>query len=676
MKKMIVLRFVILTMAMVLLYPESLFAQQDSLKSKETKEVEIQETRSSFSTDHKSATMSNLIGKGEFMKAACCNLSESFEANPSVDVNFTDAVTGARQIQMLGLTGNYTSIQTENIPEIRLLNSSLGLGFIPGPWINSIQITKGPGSVINGFESMAGALNIEQQKPDGKETFLLNGYVNQMGRSEGNINWAKMLNPNLSTSTMIHADTWQKQFDRNGDGFMDAAMNRTFSLNHRWKYITEKFIYQAGVKMVHDTRWGGQMNFTPEKGGSSTLYGTSLNYRQVQGWSKIGYVFAGAPYKSIGLISSFNWQESKNYFGTRAYNAVQRSVYLNGIYQDILGNTTNSYKTGISFQSDYVAERLFKDAYDTMMRTEQVVGVFYEHTYVPSEKWTVVAGLRGDYNNLFGAFVTPRLHAKWNVGKLSTLRFLVGRGQKTANIYADNLGYMASNRIFSIRPSTSKAYGLRPEVSYTAGLSFNQDYELWDQKGSFTIDAYHTSFQNQVVLDLENPAEVKFYNLEHGSTSTSIQVETQYKPHRRVEIRLAYRMNDVQTRYEDVGWRQRAYTARDRFLLNIAFETRSHWKFDFTANVIGSKRIPDSRQAFQNESPSYTLLFAQVTKVFNKNWEVYVGVENLTDFRQKDVIVSAENPFSSTFDASYVWGPIVGRMSYLGFRYKINPTKI
>jgi len=654
------------------LYAPKAIAQQDSLAQIETNEVQIKETKSSLSTDFRSVTMNTNMGKGEFLKAACCNLSESFETNPSVDVNFTDAVTGTKQILMLGLTGNYISLQSENIPEVRGLNANQGLGFIPGPWIKSIQITKGPGSVVNGFESMAGAMNIEQQKPDGAEQLLLNGYYNYYGRAEANMNFAKKINSQFSTGTMLHADAWQKPFDRNQDGFMDMPMNKTLSIAQRFKLTTSRLILQAGARAVNDQRWGGQMDFNPEQAGSKSIYGTSLKFAQIQVWSKAGYMFPNQPYRSIGLISNYTWQQSKNWFGLTQYNGLQRSLYLNSIYQDIWGSTINSYKTGISFQSDYFNEQLFQNDTIAKKRTEQVTGIYYEHTYSPLPQWTFLAGIRADYNNLYGSFITPRMHAKWDINALSSLRVLIGRGQKSANIIAENLGYLASSRQVLIRQSATAGFGLRPEVSWTYGASYNHDFTLFDQKGSVTIDAFYTQFQNQVVVDLENPRQISFYNLNNKSYSKSAQIEANYKPHRRFEIRLAYRFNEVKIAYNEESYLSKPFVARDRFLFNAAYETRSHWKFDLTVNIIGTKRIPNSDGLARTNSPWFPTVNSQITKVFKQQWEVYAGVENLTDFRQTNAIVSASQPFSSNFDASYIWGNMLGRNVYVGFRYSIT----
>lgn len=75
-------------------------------------------------------------------KMACCNLAESFENSASVTVGYADAVTGARQIRLLGQNGIYTQMLDENRPTMRGLAAPFGLNYVPGQWLERFLLLK------------------------------------------------------------------------------------------------------------------------------------------------------------------------------------------------------------------------------------------------------------------------------------------------------------------------------------------------------------------------------------------------------------------------------------------------------------------------------------------------------------------------------------------------------
>lgn len=641
------------------------------------KEVEIASRRKSTEINLLGTMKTENIGSKELMKAACCNLSESFETTPSIDVGFTDAVSGYKQIQMLGLAGTYTSFTRENIPDIRGVAAITGLTFTPGAWVESMQLSKGAGSVVNGYEGTAGQINIEWRKPfEEKEPRLyLNGYQSAQGRSEGNLIFSHKFNDELSTNLLLHGRSDWARVDMNKDGFMDQPLGKTFAGANRWFYFHPKGIeVQGGIKAVLLDNVGGQMDYEKDM---EQVPGQPWGYEQqlsrIEGWAKIGKVFAGKPWKSMGLQLAGTYHDQESKYGNRNYTADQQSFYANYIYQTILGNTNHVLKGGASFQWDQ-----FKESFTGLnfARTEYVPGAFVEYSYNYLTKFNMVAGLRGDYHNLFGAFLTPRLHLRYAPTEQTAIRASLGRAQRTANIIAENMGYLASNREFMLPPAMGNTYGLDPEVAWNMGLNFTQKFRLNYRDGAFSTDYYYTNFTNQVIVDIEQPGQVSFYNLEGRSFAHSFQAQLDYEPIRRFDVRLAYRYYNVQSTYSGV-LKQKPLIAPHRAFANLAYETQNNWKFDYTIQVIGPKRVPlhynqEHGHEMAYSSKSFTQMNAQISKSWNEgNVEVYVGGENLTGYMQHNLILSAADPYAAGFDGSLVWGPGMGRNFYLGFRYKL-----
>src|SRR5215203_2810480 len=445
-----------------------------------------------------------IITKKELLKAACCNLSESFETNPSVDVSYSDAATGSKQIQLLGLAGIYTQLTVENLPGPRGIATPLGLNSIAGPWVESIQLIKGTGSVVNGFESIAGQINVELRKPQTSEKLYLNGYVNSMGKTDVNLNWAHKLNSKWSTGFLLHDDFLYSKQDFNKDGFRDLPTGNQFSGIHRWDYLGENgLMSQFGIKVLLDDKTGGELDYDPSTDKFSTnSYGLGIRTKRYEAFGKIGYVFPEKMHKSIGLqVSAFDHHQD-SYFGLTKYDARQKNFYSNLIYQSRIGSDAHTFKTGLSFLYDQYKEQLNASSYD---RTEAVPGAFAEYTYTPNENLDVVAGIRSDRNSLYGWFATPRLNVRYAPFTNTTIRLSAGRGQRTADVFAENIGVLVSSRgIHILNSQPGKAYGLDPEAAWNKGIGLDQKFKLFTREASIGVDFYRNDFTNQVVVDLEN----------------------------------------------------------------------------------------------------------------------------------------------------------------------------
>lgn len=650
--------------------------------ARELQEVRIISSRKPAYISPASVVRTQVITEKELTKAACCNLSESFETNASVDVNYNDGVSGTKQIQLLGLSGQYTHLTVENLPGPRGLGIAGGLNSIPGTWVESIQLAKGPGSVVNGFESLAGQVNVELKKPEKTDLLFINGYVNQMGKTDLNLNLAKKINAKWSTALLMHhAFMNNAEVDFNEDGFRDIPTGPLSTLMNRWRFDNGKgMMVQAGVRLLWEDKTAGQTMFRADKHRNSlSVYGIGMNTGRYEVFGKWGYVFPNKKYKSIGLQLSHFLHKQENYFGAKDYGARQSNLYANLIYQSIISNTNHKFRTGISFQGDKMKEQYNSLNFD---RNENTKGAFFEYTGSSGKKWEWIIGLRADHNNLYGAFVTPRLHLRYQPFPKTSLRASFGRGQRTANILAENMGLFVSARNLVIDGTVpGKAYGLDPEVAWTSGFSIDQRFRINGREGSIGADLYYTSFQNQVVADLDLTArDIRFYNLRGRSFATSIQLEAQYEVLPKLDIRLAYRYYNVKTTYHG-QLLEKPFVSRQRAFVNLAYTTGG-WKFDATLSYYGRKRIPftgDNPTAYQLPaySPDYLIMNMQASHQFGKKrpLELYLGVENLGNFFQQDLILSSEDPFGPMFDASLVWGPVSGRMAYAGLRFTLPAGK-
>ncbi len=620
------------------------------------------------------------VHSDELLKAACCNLAESFETNPSIDVNFSDAVTGTRQIQMLGLKSPYLLITQENIPSIRGAAQVFGLTFTPGTWVESIQITKGAGSVINGFESVSGQINAELVKPFTDKRFFLNTYGSLGGRLELNTHFNHKISDNWETGLYIHGNHRGNKFDRNKDGFLDFPLMNQINVMNRWQYTNKEkgWVSFLNFRFMDDTKQVGQLSFVPKRDrGTTNHWGGEIETKRLDLSAKLGYVFPELPFQSFGLQLAYSNHQQDSYFGLRTYEIQHQSIYSNVLFNSIIGDTRSKFTTGISFTHDNYDEIVEVNTYE---RVENSVGAFFEYAYDNTEDFSFTTGLRIDTHNLLGTFITPRLHIRYVPWERGVLRASVGQGRKSANIFAENQQLFASARQILVQNSGGNIYGLDPEVAWNYGISYLQGFNLFEKRGDITFDFYRTQFQNQVVVDWENPQQISFYNLNGSSYANSFQVEVNYNLTKNLDTRLAYKYYDVKTDYVS-GRLAKPLTPNHRFFANVSYKTEEvndgNWKFDLTYNFIGEQRLPNTssnpiQYQLEDFAQGYSLLNAQITKVFSKKFEVYLGGENLTNLRQKNPILASDNPFGNNFDSTIIYAPIFGRMFYSGLRFKID----
>lgn len=618
------------------------------------------------------------VSQDELFKAACCNLSESFETNASVDVNFNDAVTGAKEIQMLGLAGRYSMLSQEFMPGIRGIGIPYGLLYTPGAWVHSMQITKGAGSVVNGFESMAGQINIELKKPQEEERFFVNAYANEANRYELNLVGAITLSPKWSTSILTHGSTITQMIDRNDDGFTDLQEGELFAIANRWKYDNFKNLEgELIVKYTSDQKIGGQMGFNPDAPGA--LYGVTIDAERIDISGKTGYIFPKKRYQSIGFQWALSDYSLDTQFGIRGYTGEQQTAYGNLIFQSIIGTTMHKYKTGVSILADRIDEFY---GFGALAKKEVVPGAFFEYTFTPDDDFTLVAGIRADHHSIYDVLITPRLHLRYAVSENTVFRASGGRGYRSPNVISENLTLLASSRVIHFEGDRQGVpLGFEMESAWNFGMSASHSFTLDFRPGHLSADVFHTSFDEQVVVDVDDhPGHAHLYNLEGKSYSTSFQIEGSWEALKRFDVKAAYRFLDVKTEHH-IGLLPKHLMAKHRGFLNLAYTTTrrpgGHWVGDLTVQHTSAQRLPNTAPnpeglQLDDFSPAFQIVHAQLTRRFKGNLDIYLGVENLLDFKQEDPILAADDPFGPFFDSGLTWGPVFGRTVYLGVRYLVN----
>ena len=676
-------------------------------------EAQVEARRSTTSISLLDPLNIQQLNRKELAKAACCNLSEAFETNASVDASFTDAVTGTRQIRMLGLDGKYTQLLVDNLPGPRGLNVVQGLSFIPGPWIDNISISKGTGSVINGYESITGQINVAMRNPENAEPLHINLYVSGDGRLEWNHVSRHQVNRRWSTALLSHAELGTAINDRNNDTFLDTPLKRDLVFRNEWKFRGDRGIRgEYAFSSVMMNRLAGQASAfsdsdspfellqpSLEDTDSSSPWTAATKISRLEASAKTGFVFPAKSWQSIGtqFFASTHTQEHK--FGNRSYEGTEDYFRGNVLFSGIINNTDHKFTTGVSFVYDDFNEigtwgaefDEWDSENDTISRTEIVPGAFFEYTWTAGERLVVVAGLRGDHHNLYGNFASPRLHVRYSIAEETSIKLVAGRGFRTANVFMEQLGSWASNRRWDIQED------LAPEVATNLGLNLVSKFRLNSRDASLSLDGYFTNFDNRIIVDLYNsPHEVSIYNLNNSggypsrSSSTTVQLEFDWSFHRRLDIRAAYRWVDAVTGYAsgdfDAGngfeMQQDPYVSKHRAFTQWSYASKvskegKQTRIDATVQWVGPQALPvpgGMASMHPSVSPSFTQVNLQLTQVLPGNLELYIGVENLTNVKQMSPIAGTNDGGLDleNFDASLVYGPILGRMSYAGLRWTLG----
>ena len=646
-------------------------------------EVQVVERKMGVVKSRSSVLNEDMISSAELARAACCNLGESFTTNPSVDVSYSDAATGAKQIKLLGLSGTYVQMLTENIPNYRGAAAPFALGYIPGPWMQSIQVSKGSSSVKNGYESITGQINVEFKKPQAEQQVNLNLYGNTKSKVEANFDANFYLNKRLSTALLAHYENGKASHDDNGDGFLDMPKVEQYNFQDRWAWMGDHYVFQASIKALKEDRTSGQASHSHS--GVSTmsetaeLYKIGIETERYEAFTKNAYIFNKEKATNVALILAGSLHSQDAGYGYKTYDVDQKNAYVSLMFETNFDDR-NSISMGLSLNHDYYdqtynLENVQGAALTRTIEKETVPGAYVQYTYNLNEKLIIMGGLRWDHSDIYGSFVTPRAHLKYNPNDYMNFRASVGKGYRTNHVLAENNFLLASGRKVTIDDN------LDQEEAWNYGVSASFYIPISGKTLNINAEYYYTDFRHQMVIDMDSdPHAVIFTNLEGDSYSHTFQAEMSYPFFKGFTLTAAYRLTDVKTTYGG-QLMSKPLTGKYKGLLTASYQTPlGLWQFDVTLQLNGGGRLPtpyltdtDGSLSWNKRYHAYEQLSAQITRWF-RHWSIYIGGENMTNFKQKNPIVSASDPWGSNFDSTMIWGPVHGAVYYIGIRY--NWTKL
>ena len=657
-------------------------------------------------TDRKTAVLRSRVSplnvqtlnSAELCKAACCNLSGSFETSAAVDVSYADAATGAKQIRLLGLSGTYVQTLTENTPNIRGLAQSYGMDYIPGPWMDAIQVSKGTSSVKNGYESVTGQINVEYLKPQTADPLAINAMIDKELMAELNLTGTWQVDSLASTALLLHANGGGLEVDHNGDGFLDMPRGYNVNALNRWWVKRGNYGAQILVRGLYDRRFGGHTSTAKKT--FVNPYSIDLATWRLDGFMKNGIVLDDDLNRSVGIITAASYHNQQNQYGNLDWSANQANAYLNAMFEtdidddarDSLQLHSHRISTGLSVNYDRYRE-LLSLLPGNFNRDEVTPGAYFEYTYTYKDRLTLLAGVRADWSSRYGFFFTPRLNVRYAPFAWWTLRASAGLGHRSPNLLADNAAYLASNRTWLMpdKPVLERAWN--------SGVTMTFYIPIGERELQLSGEYYYTRFHDGVIIDLDRSmAAVTFYNISDyrglQSFAHNWQVEASMEVLRGWTWTLAFRYTDArQSTYnsaaDEFQLRDKALQNRFKGIISTSYQTPlKKWQFDVTAQFNGPGRMPDGFVIPEGNHQYYTSggvvyhtwypqLMAQITKYF-KTASIYLGAENMTNFMQHDPILGARNadgyvdPAQAGYDAAMVWAPIHGWKIYLGFRWNLE----
>lgn len=654
----------ILTSALLMLalkgYSQTDTASLDSIFKDETLQ-EVKVVARKAGTSRLAGAVNGIaVNKDELFKAACCNLGESFTTNPSVDVAYNDATTGARQIKLLGLSGTYVQMLTENLPNFRGAAIPYALGYVPGPWMKGIQVSKGSASVKNGYESITGQINVDYLQPEDEQQVEVNLFGDTKRRIEANADANVHLSDKWATEILLHHENILQNHDDNGDGFYDMPGREQYNVQNRWVYKGKNYIFHGGLGALKEIRTSGQ---DEDHVHSDDIYRIKLHTNRYEGYMKHAFILNHEHGTNIAFMSSASMHQLDARYGNKFYDLNEKNLYSSLMFETNF-STQHNLSLGLSFNHDYLGQNLGQNEKET------TPGAYAQYTYTLGTKLTAMAGVRFDHSSLYGNFFTPRFLVKYSPIDAISIRLSAGKGYRTVFALAEYNYLLASGRNLNIGKD------LKQEEAWNYGVSIAFYIPMFGKTLKLNAEYYYTDFKNQAVVDYESDKDlIAIYNLIGKSYSHTFQIDASYPLLKGLEITAAYRLNDVKCTYDyGKNLKEKPLTSKYKALFTASYKTPlGLWQFDATVQLNGGGRNPepyqlaDGSQSWSPRFHSFEQVSAQITRWF-RHWSIYVGGENLTGFKQKTPIYGASTPWGSDFEPTLVWGPVEGRMFYAGVR--------
>ena len=640
---------------------------EDSIGWTELEDFEIVKKKSGVSTLG-GPEIGFKISQTEIFRAACCNLGESFTTNPSVDVSYTDAATGSKQIKLLGLSGNYVQLLTENLPNFRGAARPYALRYVPGPWMKSISVSKGSSTVKNGFESMSGQIDVEYLKPQDPAGVALNAYIDSQLKLEANADANFHLSPTLNTELLGHFEDRFLNHDSNHDGFTDMPDIRQFNFQNRWNMFTARYIMHAGIAVINEKSLAGQLE---HPGGEEMLdpYKIDMKTQRYEAYMKHAFVLDKNHNSNIAWMSNGSFHRLDALYGVKGYDVKEWNLFSQLMFETDF-KEKNNLSGGLSYNYDYLNQDLFLDSSNKIKELESTAGAYLQYTWKPIDKFTLMGGIRADWSSVYKWFVTPRFNLRYSPIENLTLRASAGKGYRSVFAWAEYNYLLASSRSLVVE-------NLNQESSWNYGFNIEYRLPINAETLRFSTEYYYTHFNRQVIVDFETPHQLTIGNLNGKSYSHTFQIEASYESSFGLDATLAWRLNDVRTTYEG-KLLEKPLNSRYKGLFTVSYSTAMDiWQFDVTLQLNGGGRMPapyvlaNGDWSWSERFPTYPMLNFQATRWF-RHFSVYAGAENITNYRQKNPIVGSSDPWGPDFDSTMVWGPIDGIMFYAGIRFNFG----
>ena len=612
------------------------------------------------------------VDQTELFRAACCNLGESFTTNPSVDVSYNDAATGSKQIKLLGLSGNYVQLLTENLPNFRGAARPFALRYVPGPWMKSINVSKGSSNVKNGYESISGQIDVEYQKPQDEEGLILNGYLDSELKLEANAVGNLHLSNSLNAEILGHYEDRFMNHDSNDDGFTDMPDLRQFNFQTRWNLFTDNYIMHAGAGLINEKSLAGQLDHH-HSDHFNDAYLITMKTNRYEAYMKHAFILDKTHNTNVAWMTNGSFHDLHTIYGIKGYDVKEWNAFSQLMFETDF-NDKNNLSVGLSYNFDFLRQNLLINqdllSPEKFIEKENVAGAYIQYTWKPIEKISVMGGIRSDWSSLYNWFITPRISLRYSPLENLIFRASMGKGYSNVFAWAEYNYLLASSRALLIE-------NLNQESSWNYGANLDYRLIIGAETVNFGIEYYYTHFNRQVIVDYETPHVLTIGNLNGKSFSHTFQIEATYESSFGLTATAAWRLNDVKTTYQG-HLLEKPLSSKYKGLFTVSYSTPMDiWQFDLTLQVNGGGRMPapylmeDGEWSWSERFPAYPMLNFQATRWF-RHFSVYLGMENITNYRQKNPIIGSEEPWGNDFDSTMVWGPINGAMIYAGIRFNFG----
>ncbi len=654
--------------------------QKDTIEIKDSSLFELVTLREGIElaavqveSQRKSNTFSRLnplnieaLEEKEFKKAACCSVAESFQTSNAVDISYNNAATGNKEIQFLGLRGLYTQLLIENRESFGGILSSMGYEFIPGTWLEQVNIQKGASTVKNGAQSMAGAINIQLKKPFKDDPAFINLFGDLHGRYEANVHLNKKWNDRQSSGLYLNGAFQSKSRDHNGDFFQDEAkINR---INGLFKNILFGHVFEGQIngQALYEERNSGQIQ-------SDNPYVIKQKVHHFNLFGNLGYVRFDKENQSAGSIYDISHSRIDAIYGNQAYKANETRASFQLLYNHPFGYGRHQLIMGPNGSIHRATEEAFQQKwkYD-----EQVLGLFFEYTYKsstdPGHRFSASLGMRNEWIRNSQPMFIPRASLRYLFAEDWTFRASIGRGYRFQRLFADHAAYFASSKQWIIESPPSI------EKSWNTGFNIVGKPYLNGREAEINVDAYLTWFDDQVIADVDQDyTKIFLYNLNGNSRAYQTIATISYPVLSWMNVKIGGKYTDTRAQYKE-GFKQVPLFPKFRGLISIDLESSNKkWLVNISSNYVGEMRLPD-KENVPNDilhghvgfSKPYMLLQTQLNWI-SRSWELYAGCENLLNYTQHTAIIDAANPFGNYFNAAEIYAPVSGIKPYLGIKWRI-----